>query len=139
MKWLVNSIIKHLDTVLPTSIMFAHVKADILDVGTNNVPKKSIAIRMIPSALGAQYLEGELINKQFQVLVKSPDQLEAMETIDEIANALHNVHRRVFYAADNSYTLIRLNTYVEPNFVEKTAANEYIYTALFSTELEKGG
>jgi len=28
---------------------------------------------------------------------------------------------------------------VEPNFVEKTAANEWIYTALFSVELEIGG
>jgi hypothetical protein len=135
MKWLIDSIKNHLTSNFSPSIMFAPVKADMLDIGTNNKPKKSIAVRMIPSALGDQYFEGEIINKQFQVLVKSDNQLEAMESIDVIAEALHNVHRRKFHSVDSSYTLIRLNKYVEPSFVEKTAANEWIYTALFTTEL----
>ncbi|PEU16769.1 minor capsid protein [Bacillus sp. AFS019443] len=139
MKWLIDSVKKHLTTNLPPSIMFAPVKADVLDVGTNNTPKKSIAIRMTPSAPGEQYFEGEIINKQFQVLVKSDNQLEVNNTTEAIANELNNVHRRVFNAIDDSYALRRLNVYVEPNFVEKTAANEYIYSALFSTELEIGG
>lgn len=139
MKWLIDSVKNHLTTTLPKSIMFAPVKVDLLDIGTNNTPKKSIAIRMIPSALGEQYFEGEIINKQFQVLVKSDNQLEVNNTTEAIARELNNVHRRVFNAIDGSYTLMRLNVYVEPNFVEKTAANEWIYTALFSTELETGG
>ncbi|EJQ77811.1 phage tail terminator protein [Bacillus toyonensis] len=139
MKWLIESVKKHLTTNLPTSIMFAPIKVDLLDIGTNNTPKKSIAIRMTPSALGEQYFEGEIKNKQFQVLVKSDNQLEVNNTIEAIANELNNVQRRVFHPVDSSYTLIRLNTYVEPNFVEKTAANEWIYTALFSVELELGG
>lgn len=119
--------------------MFAPVKVDLLDIGADSTPKKSIAIRMTPSAPGEQYFEGEIKNKQFQVLVKSDNQLEVNNTIEAIANELNNVQRRVFHTVDNSYTLIRLNTYIEPNFVEKTAANEWIYTALFSTELEIGG
>ncbi|PEJ63600.1 minor capsid protein, partial [Bacillus pseudomycoides] len=66
-------------------------------------------------------------------------QLEVNNTVEFITRELNNVHRRVFYAIDGSYTLRRLNVYVEPNFVEKTAANEWIYTALFSVELEIGG
>ncbi|MBO1628193.1 phage tail terminator protein [Bacillus arachidis] len=139
MKWLIDSVINHLKTNLPTSIMFAPVKADVLDIGINNTPKKSIAVRMIPSAPGEQYYEGEIINKQFQVLVKSDNQLEVTNSIESITRELNNVHRRVFNAIDDSYTLRRLNVYVEPNFVEKTTANEYIYTALFSVELEIGG
>ncbi|MEK4003024.1 minor capsid protein [Bacillus sp. FSL K6-2822] len=139
MKWLIESIKKHLTTKLPQSIMFAPVKVDLLDIGTNNKPKKSIAIRMTPSTLGEQYFEGEIKNKQFQVLVKSDNQLEVNNTIEAIVNELNNVHRRVFNAIDGSYTLRRLNVYVEPNFVEKTAANEWVYTALFSVELEVGG
>ncbi len=134
-KWLIDSVIKHLTTNLPKDIMFAPVKADMLDIGTNNKPKKSIAVRMIPSAPGEQYFEGEIINKQFQVLVKSDNQLEVNNTTEAIARELNNVHRRVFNAVDGSYTLMRLNVYVEPNFVEKTAANEYIYTAIFKAEL----
>lgn len=138
MKWLIESVKKHLTTNLSTSIMFAPVKADVLDIGVNNAPRKSIAIRMIPSAPGEQYFEGEIINKQFQILVKSDNQLEATNAIESITRELNNVHRRVFNAIDDSYTLRRLNVYVEPNFVDKTAANEFIYTALFSTELEGG-
>ncbi|MFP3414997.1 minor capsid protein [Bacillus sp. SIMBA_074] len=139
MKWLIDSIKNHLTTNLSKDIMFAPIKVDLLDIGTNDKPKKSIAIRMIPSAPGEQYFEGEIINKQFQVLVKSDNQLEVNNTIEAIARELNNVHRRSFNAIDGSYTLMRLNVYVEPNFVEKTAANEYLYTALFTTELEIGG
>lgn len=94
---------------------------------------------MIPSASGEQYYEGEIINKQIQILAKSSNQLEANNTMELITRELNNVHRRVFHALDGSYTLRRLNVYVEPNFVEKTTANEWIFTALFSVELELGG
>ncbi|PHB11469.1 minor capsid protein [Bacillus pseudomycoides] len=139
MKWLIESVKKQLTTNLSKDIMFAPVKADVLDIGANNIPKKSIAIRMTPSALGEQYFEGEIINKQFQLLVKSDNQLETTNAIEAMTRELNNVQRRTFNAVDNSYTLRRLNVYVEPSFVEKTAANEYIYTALFSAELEIGG
>ncbi|PEP88565.1 phage tail terminator protein [Bacillus pseudomycoides] len=139
MKWLIESVKKQLTINLSKDIMFAPVKADVLDIGANNIPKKSIAIRMTPSALGEQYFEGEIINKQFQLLVKSDNQLETTNAIEAMTRELNNVQRRTFNAVDNSYTLRRLNVYVEPSFVEKTAANEYIYTALFSAELEIGG
>ncbi|MCI0767427.1 minor capsid protein [Bacillus sp. TL12] len=139
MIWLIESVKKHLIATLPPSILFAPIKVDLLDIGVNDTPRKSIAIRMIPSAPGEQYYESEIINKQIQILAKSSNQLEANNTVEFITRELNNVHRRVFNAIDGSYTLRRLNVYVEPNFVEKTAANEYIYTALFTTELEIGG
>lgn len=135
MKWLIESVKKHLTTKLPQSIMFAPVKVDLLDIGTNNTPKKSIAIRMTPSAPGEQYFEGEIIKKQFQVLVKSDNQLEANNTIEAIARELNNANRRGFVGIDDTYVILRMNIYVEPSFVEKTTANEYIMTALFSAEL----
>ncbi|HDR3493882.1 TPA: minor capsid protein [Bacillus wiedmannii] len=139
MIWLIESVKKHLIATLPTCILFAPIKADLLDIGVNDAPRKSIAIRMIPSAPGEQYYEGEIINKQIQILAKSSNQLEANNTMEFITRELNNVHRRVFHALDGSYTLRRLNVYVEPNFVEKTTANEWIFTALFSVELELGG
>ncbi|PEJ39993.1 phage tail terminator protein [Bacillus pseudomycoides] len=139
MIWLIESVKKHLTTTLQPNILFAPIKADLLDIGVNDTPRKSIAIRMIPSALGEQYYEGEIINKQIQILAKSSNQLEVNNTMEFITRELNNVHMRVFNAIDDSYTLRRLNVYVEPNFIEKTAANEYIYTALFSAELEIGG
>ncbi|PEW74005.1 minor capsid protein [Bacillus thuringiensis] len=139
MIWLIESVKKHLTATLPTGILFAPIKADLLDIGVNDAPRKSIAIRMIPSAPGEQYYEGEIINKQIQILAKSSNQLEVNNTMEFITRELNNVHRRVFHALDGSYTLRRLNVYVEPNFVEKTSANEWIYTALFSVELEVGG
>lgn len=139
MIWLIESVKKHLTATLPTGILFAPIKADLLDIGVNDAPRKSIAIRMIPSALGEQYYAGEIINKQIQILAKSSNQLEVNNTMEFIARELNNVHRRGFHALDDSYTLRRLNVYVESNFIEKTAANEWIYTALFSAELEIGG
>ncbi|PFN76374.1 minor capsid protein [Bacillus cereus] len=139
MKWLIESVIKHLTVVLPSSTIYAPIKANVLDVGTNSTPRKSIAIRITPSAPGEQYFEGETIRKQFQILVKSPNGLEAMSSIDAIADELHNLHKRNFYSIDTSYELITMEKYVEPNWVDKTEANEQIYTALFTTELEKGG
>ncbi|KDB40970.1 hypothetical protein DH31_12000 [Bacillus cereus] len=139
MKWLVESVIKHLNKVLPPNIVYAPIKANVLDVGTNNAPRKSIALRIIPSAPGEQYFEGETIKKNFQILVKSPDGLEAMSSVEAIADELHNLHRRSFHSVDTSYKLITMEKYVEPNWVDKTEANEQIYTALFTTELEKGG
>ncbi|MFE9082235.1 minor capsid protein [Bacillus mobilis] len=139
MKWLVESVIKHLNTVLPPNIIYAPIKANVLDVGTNNEPRKSIALRIIPSAPGQQYFEGEIIRKQFQILVKSSNGLEAMASIEAISDELHNLHRRIFNSVDTSYKLITMEKYVEPNWVDKTEANEQIYTVLFSTELEKGG
>ncbi|HDR7617035.1 MULTISPECIES: phage tail terminator protein [Bacillus] len=138
MKWLIESVIKHLNT-LPQSVIFARIKANNLDVGTDGKPRKSIAVRIIPSVPGEQYFDGETIRKQFQILVKSENELEAMESIDAIAEALHNSHRRTFYSIDSSYTLISLVKYVEPNFVDRNAANESIFTTLFTTELVKGG
>ncbi|ARO21605.1 minor capsid protein (plasmid) [Bacillus tropicus] len=139
MKWLVESVIKHLNTVLPPNIIYAPIKANVLDVGTNDAPRKSIALRIIPSVPGEQYFEGETIKKNFQILVKSPDGLEAMSSVEAIAEELHNLHRRSFHSVDTSYKLITMEKYVEPNWVDKTEANEQIYTALFTTELEKGG
>lgn len=139
MRWLIDSIRNHVTTVFQKDILFAPIKADVLDIGANNAPRKSIAVRLIPSAPGEQYFEGEIIKKQFQILVKSDKQLEAVTTVEAITRELNNVHRRVFYATDSTYTLRLLSVYVEPNFVDKTAANEYIYTALFSCELEIGG
>ncbi|MGG0282916.1 minor capsid protein [Bacillus pacificus] len=139
MKWLVESVIKHLNKVLPPNIVYAPIKANVLDVGTNDAPRKSIALRIIPSAPGEQYFEGETTKKNFQILVKSPDGLEAMSSVEAIAEELHNLHRRSFHSVDTSYKLITMEKYVEPNWVDKTEANEQIYTALFTTELEKGG
>ena len=139
MKWLVESVIEHLTAVLPPNIVYAPIKANVLDVGTNNVPRKSIAMRIIPSTPGEQYFAGETIRKQFQILVKSPNGLEAMSSIDAIADELHNLHRRTFHSIDTTYKLIMMGKYVEPNWVDKTEANEQIYTALFVAELELGG
>ncbi|UTQ80154.1 minor capsid protein [Bacillus phage vB_BceS_LY4] len=139
MKWLIESVIKHLTIALPPSIIYAPIKANVLDVGTNSTPRKSIAIRITPSTPGEQYFEGETTRKQFQILVKSPNGLEAMSSIDAIADELHNLHRRTFHSIDTTYKLIMMEKYVEPNWVDKTEANEQIYTALFVAELELGG
>ncbi|PEJ74516.1 minor capsid protein, partial [Bacillus pseudomycoides] len=80
MIWLIESIKKHLITTLQPSILFAPIKADLLDIGVNDTPRKSIAVRMIPSAPGEQYYEGEIINKQMQILAKSSNQLEVNNT-----------------------------------------------------------
>lgn len=100
----------------------------------------SVAIRQTPSSMNDRYTDGgKTFIFAFQVLVKDINHLTAYNVIQGIFNALDGLGKDAIPSQDGSYTFVKCECYTLPNFVEKTEKDEYIYTAIFHAELEKGG
>jgi Bacteriophage minor capsid protein len=100
----------------------------------------SVAIRQTPSSMNDRYTDGgKTFIFAFQVLVKDINHLTAYNVIQGIFNALDGLGKDAIPSQDGSYTFVKCECYTLPNFVEKTDKNEYIYTAIFHSELAKGG
>jgi hypothetical protein len=123
------SIIAHVNT----PPLFAPVT-----IGTLQATEKAIAVRMIPSERGERYHNGSTKKANFQFLTKSKNQLEAINGLESIANKLTDVRNDGIPSLTGKFTLISCDIYTTLNMVEKTNVNEYIYTALFTAELEGG-
>ena len=111
-----------------------------ISVGILPSSQNSICIRLSPGADRTAYLDrGRVYRMSFQVLVKNNSQKEAIRLIHEIADYLDQLTTGDLTLSDNRFQFIQCEVYNQPNFVEKTEANEYIYTALFNAEYEKKG
>jgi len=94
---------------------------------------KSISIGSMPSPLGSKYYDDKRERiVQIQVLVKSTDPKEAMDTAEFIDSFLDDSS---FLVA--GYKVNSCETYVPPSYLEKTANSEYIYTAAYRAEIMK--
>lgn len=131
----IDYLMNHIKTKLSSTIVYAPIKVDTLEIGTVSSPKKSIALRLIPSPSGTQYLEGEIINRSFQLLTKSPNQKEALATCEAITKELRKLTKGQQPQINNELKITIFEVYVEPAFVEITEAKEYIYTAMFRAEI----
>ena len=123
-----DSIIAHLNA--PT-VIHEPIKVGMLDID-----EEGIAIRLIPSSPGERYVDGRSDMLQFQVYTKFQDQLEAISKMTEITNKLTYVNRGAIDTVGGDFTILTCDVYTSPNFVEKTDNMEYIYTALFQSEIE---
>ena len=123
------SVIDHVDTPK----LFATVK-----IGSLDATGKAIAVRMIPSGRGERYFEGSTKKVNFQFLTKSKNQLEAINGLEKIADKLSDVRNDGIPSLTGKFALLSCDIYTTLNLVEKTNTNEYIYTALFTAELEGG-
>ena len=123
------SVIDHVDTPK----LFAAVK-----IGSLDATGKAIAVRMIPSGRGERYFEGSTKKVNFQFLTKSKNQLEAISGLEKIADKLSDVRNDGIPSLTGKFALLSCDIYTTLNLVEKTNTNEYIYTALFTAELEGG-
>ena len=94
---------------------------------------KSISIGSMPSPLGNKYYDDKRERiVQIQVLVKSDDPKEAMDTAEFIDSFLDDSSFIVI-----GYKVKSCETYVPPSYLEKTAKSEYIYTAAYRAEIMK--
>ncbi|WP_161491008.1 minor capsid protein [Anoxybacillus sp. UARK-01] len=101
-----------------------------------SVDSSSIAIRQTPSSINSRYVEGKITNFSFQVLVKDTSHVKAYNTIQAVFKALDGLPKGSITSYDGSFSFIKCECTTLPNFVEKTDKNEYIYTAIFQSELE---
>src|SRR5690606_18031406 len=108
--------------------------------GLLDTTPSSIAIRQTPSSVNDRYADSEkTFIFAFQVLVKDTDHLIAYNVIQSIFDVLYGLGKDAIPRKDGSYTIVKSECYTQPNFVEKTDKNEYIYTTNFYAELAKGG
>jgi len=122
--------------------VIAHIKAETtpfapFKVGMLDTAPKGIAIRMIPSSPGSRFMDRSRVKAvQFQIIGKSPDQMEVMAAMDafedllELSNGELNVP---------GYDFILCEASNNTAYVEKTSANEYIYSTFYRAELSKRG
>lgn len=116
---------KHMESNM---VLFSAVSLNGL---TTNL--KSISIGSMPSPLGSKYYDDKRERiVQVQVLVKSTDPKEAMDTAEFIDTFLDDSS---FIAT--GYKVNSCETYVSPSYLEKTAKSEYIYTAAYKAEIMK--
>ncbi|WP_374964620.1 minor capsid protein [Lysinibacillus sp. RS5] len=116
------------DHLKGAGLLYAPLKFDLLDTST-----ESISFNFIPVPPAKKMFKGEIRNVQFQMKTKSKNQVKACDALGEIRDAL-DLSDEDLHASD--FKLIVCECYVEPNWVEKTSASEFIYTALFRAELE---
>lgn len=95
--------------------------------------EKSISIGSMPSKLGTKYYDDERQRViQIQVLVKSPNQEEAMNTAEAIDTFLDGSSFSV-----TGYKVESCESYVPPSYLEKTVKSEWVYTAAYRVEIMK--
>jgi hypothetical protein len=112
-------------------------------VGLLGTTSPYIAIRQTPSSVTNRYVDnGKIFEFSFQVLMKDKDNAghkNVIDTMNKIVDLLEGLPSDSIKSQNGSFSFIKCECYTLPNFVEKTDQNEYIYTAIFKCELEKGG
>ena len=94
---------------------------------------RSISIGSMPSSLGTKYYDDERQRVvQIQVLVKSTDPKEAMNTAEAIDSFLDGSSFEF-----TGYKVESCESYVPPAYLEKTSKSEWIYTAAYRAEIMK--
>lgn len=106
--------------------------------GGLDITETGVAIRIIPSGAGERYFEGRTDLVNFQILVKLKGQAETINKISVIAGKLTQVERGEIPFPGGQYEILSCDVYTPPNEVERTKEG-YIWTALFSAEIEKIG
>lgn len=110
-----------------------------IKVGRLDRSTASIAIRPTPSSISGRFMDqGKIREYSFQILTKNPNQQAAASKLEDMASLLEGLDGKEVKSNNNSFKLIKCEVYTLPNFVEVTDHDEYIYTALFTAELQGG-
>lgn len=99
--------------------------------------KDSIAIRTVPTAPAQALYIGENKNAQIQILVKSTDQKQSMQRIEELVEQYKDLQRKPHLTYNNKYKVISADVYTEPSFVSMTEERFYVYTTILQFEMER--
>lgn len=107
-------------------------------IGKLSSETSSISIRPTPSSIREDFLDrGNIHDYSFQILCKDRDQMLVIKIMNEITSLLHGLNNKAIKSNNNSFTFINCKVYVLPNYLQETE-REYIYTAMFTAEIEGG-
>lgn len=108
-------------------------------VGKLGKGEQAAALRPTPSSPISRSLDNsKTYEYSFQILIKDPNQFEAIRLINEITELLDGLPNSAIKSENGSFVFIRCEVYTYPNYLEETDHNEFIYTAMFTAELEGG-
>lgn len=96
----------------------------------------SVAIRLTPGSINTRFIQGFNANVNFQILVQDKNHIKTVKVVEDIFRALEGLSKNDLVSSDNSFKLVSLKCTTLPNFVEKTEKGLFVYTALFSAEIE---
>ena len=96
----------------------------------------SIALRLTPGSINTRFIEGFNADIGFQILAQDANHLRCIGVIEDIFRALEGLSKNDLVSQNNSFKLVSLKCTTLPNFVEKTEKGLFVYTALFSAEIE---
>ncbi|WP_342045918.1 phage tail terminator protein [Bacillus sp. OTU530] len=114
--------------------LYASLQMGVLSPKTNG-----IAILSIPSSPNAKYLDGGSVqNISFRIYTKHTDQKIAANTIQIISDLLDKMQNDDIQSQDGSFIFISCEVNTIPSSFDKTDHDEYIYSALFVAEIERG-
>lgn len=111
----------------------------ILKLGKLDEEPKAIALRPTPSSVLTRSLDkGKTYESSFQILIKDPNQMIALDTLNKITVLLDGLSNSAITSENDSFIFVKCEAYVLPNYVDTTDHEEYIYTAMFTAEIEGG-
>lgn len=132
-----NMILEALSSYLRNVSPIFEGKPTQIKMGMLDIEKNGFALRLIPSTPGLRFMNRTQIERaQIQLLGKSQNQEAVTDIMGRFSDALELANDELlipgysFISSDVSSTLA---------FVEKTSANEYIYSLFFHVELIKRG
>lgn len=113
--------------------LFDSLTVDVLPEDLN-----AITIRRTPSSPNGRYLDSsrEWVIA-FQIVVKHQNQVQAIETMNELTVYLDELGTDAIIPADGSYQFIKSEIYTMPLLVEKDSRGSFIYSALFNATITK--
>lgn len=107
----------------------------IINIGSYNTGKNSVAIRPTPSSIDTRFLdEGKIYPYTFQLLVHHSDNFQANTMIHLLMQELDGLGKDYLLSKNGSFQQLSIWNYTTPNHVEVTSHGD-LWTALFEAEL----
>ena len=109
-------------------------------IGILEPSASAAALRTVSSGVISRYMDGStLYHTAFQVLIQDADQERAVNVLDSITDYLDSLTQDSIISGNDSFNFITSSVSVLPNFVQKTANDEYVYTAIYAAQIETKG
>lgn len=122
------------------------IEANITDIPTITMDKipfsdvtTGLTFRLVSSPIHASFLDNNYdYNIAFQLIYKNTDTpLKILDKLGEITFLINEMTNNDISTDDNSFCFIKGTVTNMPAFIEKTAKEEYIYSALYNAVVQK--
>lgn len=111
-----------------------------LKIGMLEPKGSAAAMRTVSSGIKTKYLNGDTVyHVAVQFLIQDADQRLVVNLLDELTQFMDRLKKDSIVSQDGSFIFNAASVSVLPNFVQKSANDEYVYTAIYVSEIETKG